>query len=243
MTITTVNAPPASACIIRPAPDRAQPAAARYIPARPVPVRWTSPGAGIGIGAVLAVVAAAAMHLLTGPSSVDPVQETLSMYGAAPRTAGLFAVSCLALAVAVLCCTQRLPSVGQYAAYAAAVMLLIVVVFPTDTGVGPLSAVAQIHRYAAGAAFVLITVVLASAADRCAGPMRLVVRACLVPAVLMLSLTIAAVLWPDLLAMAQWRGIPQRVLLLSEAAGLIGVSICWRRPASGATGVGCVTPR
>lgn len=179
-----------------------------------------------GVGAFFAIGTLAFVHLLTF-ASVDAVAEPLSQYGLSARSFALFALSCLALAVAAVALAPRLSLLGRVSAYAGAIMLVLVVVFPTDPGTGTLSMTAQIHRYAAGAAFVLLAVLMLSAAAHCGPAMRRSIWVSLVIVVLMLALTIAATFWPELWAMQQWRGVPQRVLLLTQAAtiGAVGLHL------------------
>lgn len=174
--------------------------------------------------AVLSIVALALVHLIS-IGRVDPVEQTMSMYGVHPQSAGLFALGCTALAVACLALAHRLPRPGRPAAYGAAVMLVLLVAFPTDTGDGPLSLSAQIHRYAAGAAFVLIALTMCAAVRHTTS--RGVLVALIAVAAIVLALTVIGAFAPDVAAISQWRGIPQRVLLLDYA---IAIALIGGRP-------------
>ncbi|WP_134325082.1 DUF998 domain-containing protein [Cumulibacter soli] len=177
------------------------------------------PSSLASIGALTAIAAMVAIHVLMA-GSVDPVSQTLSMYGVATASSGLFAVACTALALAVVSLASHLPVMGRISAYLGAVMLELVVIFPTDAGSGALSLSAQIHRYAAAAAFVLLAVAIMSYLPQCSARLRHSMLVILVGVALALLLTIAAALWPTLWSMDEWRGIPQRLLMFLEASAI-----------------------
>lgn len=174
--------------------------------------------------AVLSIAALTLVHLIS-IGRVDPVVQTMSMYGVHPQSAGLFALGCTALAVACLALAHRLSRPGRAAAYGAAIMLVLLVAFPTDTGDGPLSLSAQIHRYAAGAAFVLIALTMCTALRHTAS--RGVLGALIAVAATMLALTVIGTFAPDFADISQWRGVPQRALLLDYA---IAIALIGARP-------------
>lgn len=192
--------------------------------------RWLENWPVAGIGAFVAIGAIVLVHILTS-ASVDPTSSPLSTYALSTRSSWLFALACGALGLAVCFLARHLPTIGRWSAYTAAVMLKAVVIFPTDpaTRAATLSLSAQIHRYTAGAAFVLLGVAILAAANHCGKVMRRWVLFSCVVVALMFGLTLAATFWPDYLAMAHWRGIPQRIMLLVEAGAIGALGMYWHR--------------
>ncbi|QHC00573.1 DUF998 domain-containing protein [Epidermidibacterium keratini] len=182
--------------------------------------------------ALISIIAMALVHVVA-IGAVDPIDQTMSMYGVHRLSAGLFGLGCTALAAACVALADRLPRVGRWAAYGAALTLVLVVVFPTDVGNGPLSLSAQIHRYAAGTAFALLAILICAvlATSRAASGVLTVL---LVIAAVVLALTIIATFAPDFLGISQWRGVPQRVMLLDYAlaVALIGARLSDPRAAA-----------
>lgn len=177
------------------------------------------------LAAIVATASVITMHAVAD-RRLDPVSAPLSDYGLSSRSALLFAISCLALAAGSIAFGNTLAGHRRWAAYAAAAMLVLVVLFPTDPPhAEALSPAAHIHRYAAGAAFVLLGVAIAGMVSDCSGWLRTVLTAVCITSALMLVLTVVAAFWPDLLAIWQWRGIPQRVLLLGYVAALTAIGV------------------
>ncbi|MEU5875508.1 DUF998 domain-containing protein [Glycomyces sp. NPDC047369] len=165
----------------------------------------------------------AVMHL-TQAHDVDPVAIPVSAYAVTWPGVLLFPLSVIALAATCFILAMR--GVGlaregfvRFLLGATAVMLVCAAVFRTGTPESGLTWWAQIHRYSAGAAFVLLTVV----AGICAARMRHAdapawVRhgtwwATVLAALTFLTTTVNTFL-PGVLDGGDWRGIPQRVLLV-----------------------------
>lgn len=174
----------------------------------------------IAVAAIVATASVVTMHAVAD-SGIDPVSSPLSDYGLSTRSALLFALSCLALAAGSIAFGNTLVGLSKWSAYGAALMLVLVVLFPTDpSDAESMSLAAHIHRYAAGAAFVLLGVVIAGVIDDCGGWLRTLLTVVCVTAAVMLVLTVVAAFWPEFLAIWQWRGIPQRMLLLGYVTAL-----------------------
>lgn len=179
----------------------------------------------IAVASIVATAAVVIMHAVAD-RGIDPVSAPLSDYGLSSRSALLFAISCLALAAASISFGNTVAGHHRWAAYGASVMLVLVVLFPTDPPeAADLSLAAHIHRYAAGAAFVLLGVAIIGMMSDCNGWLRTLLAAVCITSAAMLVLTVVAAFWPDLLAIWQWRGIPQRVLLLGYVAALAAIGL------------------
>lgn len=175
-------------------------------------------GVWLGIGGF------AVMHL-TQSDVVDPVAIPVSAYALTWPGVVLFPAGVLGLALA--CAILAVRGVGlpgeepiRWLLGATAVMLLGAALFRTGTPESGLTLGAQIHRYSAGGAFVLLTVVGGLAAAR-TGRARMspAVRGCMfwstaVAALTFLTTAINTFL-PGLAGGGDWRGIPQRVLLVT----------------------------
>ncbi|SDE56295.1 Protein of unknown function [Glycomyces harbinensis] len=169
----------------------------------------------------------AVMHL-TQAGAVDPVATPVSAYALTWPGVLLFPLSVLSMASACAILAGR--GVGlaregliRFLLGATAVMLVCAAVFRTGTPESGLTWWAQIHRYSAGAAFVLLTVVAALCAARMRGagvPGWVRRGTWWVTAVAALTFLTTAVntFLPGLADGGDWRGVPQRVLLVVLSA-------------------------
>ncbi len=180
------------------------------------------------MAAVAASQAGFAVMHLTQSHAVDAVATPVSSYALTWPGIVLFPVSVLSLALACTILAGR--GVGlaregfiRFLLGTTAVMLLCAAVFRTGTPESGLTWWAQIHRYTAGAAFVLLTVVAALCAARMkeADVPDWVRRgtwwATAMAALMFLTTTVNTFL-PKVLDGGDWRGIPQRVLLVVLSA-------------------------
>jgi len=169
----------------------------------------------------------AVMHL-TQSGAVDPVATPVSAYALTWPGIVLFPVAVLSLAVACAILAGR--GVGlardgliRFLLGATGVMLLAAAIFRTGTPESGLTWGAQIHRYSAGAAFVLLTVVAALCAMRMKdGSVPDWVRrgtwwVTALAALTFLTTTVNTFV-PGLADGGDWRGVPQRVLLVVLSA-------------------------
>ncbi|GAA1688774.1 hypothetical protein GCM10009830_40450 [Glycomyces endophyticus] len=174
-------------------------------------------------GVAAAQAGFAVMHLTQG-GTVDPVAIPVSSYAVTWPGVLLFPVSVLALAATCAILAGR--GVGlaregliRFLLGGTALMLVCAAVFRTGTPESGLTWWAQIHRYTAGAAFVLLTVVAALCAIRMrqAGAPAWVRHGtwwATALAVLTFATTTVNTFLPGFLGGGDWRGIPQRVLLV-----------------------------
>ncbi|RRR95792.1 DUF998 domain-containing protein [Glycomyces terrestris] len=209
-----------------------------------------------GVAAMAGVAASqagfAAMHV-TQSDVVDPVAIPVSAYAVTWPGVVLFPASVLALAAACAVLAGR--GVGlaregfvRFLLGATAAMLVCAAVFRTGTPESGLTWWAQIHRYTAGAAFVLLSVV----AVVCAVRMRQAgapawVRHGTWWAAALAGLTFATTtvntFLPGFLDGGDWRGVPQRVLLVVLSTllwFLVANSIRALVPAEAAAGGGAL---
>ncbi|GAA2320352.1 hypothetical protein GCM10009853_093070 [Glycomyces scopariae] len=174
-------------------------------------------------GVAAAQAGFAVMHL-TQSDAVDPVAIPVSAYAVTWPGVLLFPASVLALAAACAVLAGR--GVGldrdgfiRFLLGGTALMLVCAAVFRTGTPESGLTWWAQIHRYTAGAAFVLLTVVAALCAIRMrqAGAPAWVRHGtwwATVLSVATFATTTVNTFLPGFLDGGDWRGIPQRVLLV-----------------------------
>lgn len=165
----------------------------------------------------------AVMHLTQG-DAVDPVAIPVSAYAVTWPGVVLFPASVLALAAACAVLAGR--GVGlaregfiRFLLGGTTLMLVCAAVFRTGTPESGLTWWAQIHRYTAGAAFVLLTVIAALCAIRMrqAGAPAWVRHGtwwATAISVLTFATTTVNTFIPGFLDGGDWRGIPQRVLLV-----------------------------
>jgi hypothetical protein len=169
----------------------------------------------------------AVMHF-SQAGAVDPVATPVSAYALTWPGIVLFPASVLSLALACAILAGRGVGLAREGLVrvllgATAVMLVAAAAFRTGTPESGLTWGAQIHRYSAGAAFVLLTVV----AGLCAARMR----DAEVPgwvrrgtwwvtalAALTFATTAVNTFVPGLADGGDWRGVPQRVLLVALSA-------------------------
>ena len=181
---------------------------------------------------VLSVASFALLHL-TMSDVVNPVRTPVSMYALSFPGYVLFPTGTLGLALACAILAGR--GVGlprdrfvRWLLAATALMLVLATVFHSGTPQSGLTWEAQIHRYTAGAAFVLLTVVagICTALMREAGTAPAIRRALwwvtALASLTFLTTTINTFL-PGIADGGDWRGVPQRVLLvvLSALVGLL----------------------
>lgn len=182
---------------------------------------------------VTSVASFALLHLLMS-DVVDPVNTPVSMYAFSPPGVVLFPLGTVSLALA--CAILAVRGVGlprqsfvRFLLGATAVMLVFATLFRSGTPESGLTVAAQIHRYAAGAAFVLLTAVAALCTARmsetgAAPVIRRATRWATVLASLTFATTAINTFLPGVADGGDWRGIPQRVLLVVLSA-LVGVLI------------------
>ncbi len=180
------------------------------------------------MAAVAASQAGFAVMHLTQYEAVDAVAVPVSAYALTWPGIVLFPASVLSLALACAILAGRgiglaREGLARFLLGATAVMLVAAAVFRTGTPETGLTPGAQIHRYSAGAAFVLLTVV----AGLCAARMKEAKAPDWVRrgtwgatwlAALMFVTTALNTFLPDLAGGGDWRGIPQRVLLVALSA-------------------------
>lgn len=170
----------------------------------------------------MAIASFIAMHCLMA-RTVDPVVQPVSGYALAEPGNVLFPVGALSLTLACAAVTfgPELSAISRFGLFTTAGAFLLVTMFRTDSTHDVSSLGGEIHRYAAAAAFTLLTatgVVVALRlrhGDNSANIWRrlsLPVLAAL--AVATLLLTAVNTFIPDFADGGQWRGIPQRILLL-----------------------------
>jgi len=189
-------------------------------------------------GGLIAVACFVMLHLLMA-DVVDPLQQPVSSYALVSPGTALFGVGTLSIAAA--CAVLSYAGLGTAHQHrvrrllgATAVMLTLVVVFRTDTGDTVTSMAGQIHRYAAGAAFVLL--VLAAwlvcreltwaPTDRRLGAWMWGLTGLSVATLLLTALN---TFLPEIAGGGDWRGLPQRALLLNQTAILIVMGLVARR--------------
>lgn len=192
------------------------------------------------LAALVGIAGFAWLHLGFG-DVVDPVRHPVSSYALDPVGEIGFAAGALGMAVACGALAVRFSTqpVLSRSLVGAAVMYVLVVVFPTDAGVDVSTVSGQIHRYAAGVAFVAMTLA-AVATVRVLGRQRWV-GFFAVASVALLLLTTVNTFLPELADGGAWRGVPQRLLLAVHLGFLLCVVIAARRVESGQGRVGAVT--
>ena len=190
---------------------------------RPEPV-WWRPLATVAAG--LAVISFVSLHLVMA-SIVDPLRQPVSSYALTAPGDVLFAMGSFSLAAACLLAALFAPGLPRgdglirVLLAGSALMLVLVVVFRTDRSDAVLSISGEIHRWSAGVAFGMLTAVGAGWAwwgrGTVTGRWATVLTA--VGAVALLAIVVTT-FTPDLVAGRQWRGLPQRALLLVQTLWL-----------------------
>ncbi|GAA4917404.1 uncharacterized protein DUF998 [Stackebrandtia albiflava] len=173
-------------------------------------------GTATRIAAAVALAGFAFLHVAAA-DRVDPLRQPVSSYALGSPGDAVFAAS--AFAVAAACGLTALAFLGRsrpavWGLSGAAVMYVLVVVFPTDAGVAVSTFAGQVHRYAAGAAFVGVTGVAVWLAVTCRGGRHgVVLRWLAIVSVVTLLITTVNTFLPWLADGGSWRGLPQRALL------------------------------
>ncbi|GAA4921998.1 uncharacterized protein DUF998 [Stackebrandtia albiflava] len=181
------------------------------------------------VGGAAAAVGFLLLHLVMA-DSVDPMVQPVSSYALRAPGSILFplgtlglAAGCAALAAAGLGLPRQRPVRALLGL--AAVLLVLVVVFRTDTGDTVTSTAGEIHRWSAGAAFGAL-LLAGLAADRAmryttVDPfLRRLSRVLAGLSLVALALTALNTFLPEFADGASWRGLPQRILLAVET-GLV----------------------
>ncbi|HZE40715.1 MAG TPA: DUF998 domain-containing protein [Stackebrandtia sp.] len=172
------------------------------------------------VGTVIAVASFIYMHLVM--PKVHPVHQPVSMYELEPDGYAGYLVGTLSIAIACAALVYGRRRWQGLAMGLAAVAFVVTVLFPTDPGHGVSSVSGQVHRYSSGTAFGLV-IVAGFLAAAFAGPSRWrtwTFALSSVTAVLMIVIIVNTFL-PELANGGDWRGLPQRVLLLALAIQLV----------------------
>ncbi|MGH8878408.1 MAG: DUF998 domain-containing protein [Stackebrandtia sp.] len=189
------------------------------------------------IAGLVTIVTFVALHVMEA-ETISVFKDPVSTYVLTDVGAKLFALGSLGLAgscVAVLFGPLGSEAVPRWALGGAVVFLLLVVGFDTDAGATVSTVGGYVHRYAAGAVFVLITVAVIHTWRRQRGT----AYGRVMGVILFANLVLLVVNWsgtyqPHILDGGQWRGIPQRLLLVILVAAIVLMAFTPRRP---------VTPR
>lgn len=186
------------------------------------------------MAAVAASQAGFAVMHLTQYEAVDTVATPVSSYALTWPGIVLFPFSVLSLAFACAILAGR--GVGlaregflRFLLGATAVMLVAAAVCRTGVPERGLNFTEQVHRYSAGAAFVFLTVVAGLCAARMKDAevpdwVRRATWAVTAVAALMFATTTVNTFLPAVAGGGDWRGIPQRVLLVA-LSGLVWVLV------------------
>ena len=190
-------------------------------------------------GACFGALCFVVVHMVMA-DTVDPLSRPVSDYALASPGTTLFSLGILAVTVscgALAGSGLGLPDEVRLRASLAAVsvVLILVVVFRTDTGDVVTSAAGQIHRYASGVAFLLLT---------CSGWMvwrRLVTvgddSAPVLGGLTLLAfaaLVLTGLNTLELEFFGRWRGVPQRLLLTVQTVLIVVMaSVAGRTARSG----------
>ena len=179
---------------------------------------WILRAATIG-GLALSLACFIFLHV-TMPH-VHPVHQPLSMFEIERQGQVAYVIACAGLTLACAALAKLHRRWLRIALAASAGAFVLTVMFPTDPS-DTMSLAGQVHRYASGAAFWLVIVSGAIAAylllRQHLGRWMLSVTA--VNFVLMCVVMLNTFL-PELANGGDWRGVPQRLLLLGEGALLL----------------------
>lgn len=181
--------------------------------------------AGLAVAAgVFTVAVLVILHVILADTvrvNIDPV----SVYAINTEGVLLFDLACMSIAaacVSVLFGNMGSEPVPRWCLAGSAVSLLFVVGFDTDAGMTVSTIGGYVHRYAAGVVFVLVTVATAHMWRRLSGSglgRTLGILSFL--NIVLLILNVTGTYLPDLANGGQWRGIPQRLLLLTLVTSIV----------------------
>jgi hypothetical protein len=184
------------------------------------------------VAATAGITSFALLHVLMA-DIVDPLRQPVSSYALTQPGTTLFATGALGLAAAcaILAGIGAPRHTGVRVLLAlTSVMFVLVVMFRTDAGTDVSSIGGQVHRYAAGAAFVLLTLVGLWSTRHRSAPTGPAVTWLTVLSALILLVTTLNTFLPDLADGGQWRGLPQRVLLVVQSLLIMVLARRPRRP-------------
>ncbi|MGH8882096.1 MAG: DUF998 domain-containing protein, partial [Stackebrandtia sp.] len=182
---------------------------------------------------VVAITSFAILHLVMAPQ-VDPLRQPVSSYALTGPGVVIFPLGALALAAA--CAILAVTGAGvarqhfiRWPLAIAAVMLVLVVVFRTDSTESVSSMAGEIHRWSAGAAFGLLTAAALATAwqSKTAGLGRWPTRLTIASLGLLLII-VANTFMPTLADGDAWRGLPQRLLLAVQSSFVIVLALAAR---------------
>lgn len=181
--------------------------------------------AGLAVAAgVLTVAILAALHIMMAETvrvNIDPV----SVYAIRPNGVLPFDLACLSMAVAcvaVLFGPAGTEPVPRWCMAGSAISLLFVVGFDTDAGMTVSTIGGHVHRYAAGIVFVLVTVATAHLWRRLSGSgLGRALGILTFLNIMLLTLNVSGTYLPQLADGGQWRGIPQRLLVLTLVVSIV----------------------
>ncbi|ADD41861.1 DUF998 domain-containing protein [Stackebrandtia nassauensis] len=179
------------------------------------------------VAGILTMAILIAMHVIMADQvrvNIDPV----SVFAINREGVLLFDLACLSIAVAcvaVLFGPLGSERVTRRCLAGSAVALLFVVGFDTDAGATVSSFSGYVHRYAAGAVFVMITVATAHLWRRVPDPrLRRAFAVMTLINLVLLILNVWGTYLPDLAYGGQWRGIPQRLLVVSQVVSIVAMA-------------------
>ena len=180
-------------------------------------------GLAMAAGAVTVAVLVV-LHVILADEvriNVDPV----SVYAINTEGVLLFDLACMAFAVAcvaVLFGHVRFEPVPRWCLAGSAVALVLVVGFDTDAGMTVSTVGGYVHRYAAGVVFVLVTVATVHMWRRLSGTgLGRTLGILSLGNIVLLFLNVTGTYLPDVANGGQWRGIPQRLLLLTLVVSIV----------------------
>lgn len=155
---------------------------------------------------------------------VNPIRQPVSAYALDPVGEIGFAFGAIGMAVACGALALRYThwALPRWLLVGSSVMYVLVVVFPTDSGVEVSSIAGEVHRYAAGAAFVAMTVLAAVLAR---GGNRRPITVLAIASAALLSVTTINTFVPGLADGGAWRGVPQRLLLAVHICFLLSLVV------------------
>lgn len=162
---------------------------------------------------------------------VDPAQQPISDTALDQPGTVLFgfgvltmAVACTALALGGIGLSDEMPV--RRTLSAVAVLLVVVAIFPTDRGPVPTSVVGEIHRWSASIVFLALTLAAWQIWQRTdAEPRRRWLAALTVAGVVSLAINSVNLMFPEFANGWQWRGVPQRAMLITHLTVILTLAI------------------